>query len=82
MNIDTLVGEGTAAKGRFKESLGTATNDPDLERHGLLDQLSGNARSALGGIRDFARSQPIVAAAVAGIIGFAFLRGRRAKRKA
>ena len=28
MNIDTVVGEGTAAKGRFKESLGVATADP------------------------------------------------------
>ena len=80
MNIDTVVGEGTAAKGRFKESLGTATNDPVLERDGLLDQASGNARKAFGGLTDFVRNQPVVAAAVAGIIGLAFLRGRRGKQ--
>ena len=82
MNIDTVVGEGTAVKGRFKESLGEATNDPYLERDGLLDQASGNARKAFGGLTDFVRNQPVVAAAVAGIIGLAFMRGRRSRRRA
>ena len=53
MNIDTVAGECTVAKGRFKESLGTATRDPLLQRDGIADQVSGTMRQAFGGLRDF-----------------------------
>jgi uncharacterized protein YjbJ (UPF0337 family) len=76
MNIDTLAGEGTDLKGRFKSSLGDATGDPGLQRDGAADQVSGNVRKAIGALRDFARNQPLVAAAAAGLFGFALLKGR------
>jgi uncharacterized protein YjbJ (UPF0337 family) len=81
MNIDTIAGEGTSAKGRIKESLGTATGDPVLQHEGLADQLSGNVRSAFGAVRDFAREQPLLTAVIAGIVGsslFATAKRRRA----
>lgn len=80
MNIDTLAGEGTDLKGRFKESLGDAVGDPALQRDGLSDQLSGNARKAFGGLRDFVREQPIAAAAVAAVVAIALLRGSAGPR--
>lgn len=69
MNIDTIAGEGTAAKGRIKESLGAASGDPVLEQSGIADELFGGIRKAFGAMRDFARAQPLAAAAVAAIIG-------------
>jgi len=82
MNIDTLAGEGTNLKGRFKESLGTAIGDRELQSEGAADQFSGNARKLVGGLRDFVRDQPVIAAAVALVIGIALtggLRGRRSR---
>ena len=73
MNIDTLAGEGTELKGKFKESLGDAAGDPALQRDGRADQLSGKTRQGFGALRDFARDQPIAAAAIAGLVGFALL---------
>lgn len=80
MNIDTLAGEGTEAKGRIKESLGAATADPGLEQDGIADQMFGRVRQAFGALRDFARDQPVAAAAIASAIGFALFRGRRGSR--
>jgi len=78
MNIDTIAGEGTTAKGRIKESIGTATADPVLQHEGIADQLSGNLRQAFGAVRDFARAQPLLTAAIAGVIGSSLLvRSRR-----
>jgi uncharacterized protein YjbJ (UPF0337 family) len=73
MNIDTLAGEGTNLKGRFKESLGDAMGDPALRRDGLADQASGSARKLVGAVRDFVRDQPIVAAALASLVGAALI---------
>jgi uncharacterized protein YjbJ (UPF0337 family) len=73
MNIDTLAGEATDMKGKFKESLGDATGDQGLQQDGMVDQLSGKTRKGFGALRDFARDQPLVAAAIAGIVGFALL---------
>jgi uncharacterized protein YjbJ (UPF0337 family) len=69
MNIDTLAGEGTTAKGRVKESIGTATGDPILQNEGIADQLSGNVRRAFGAARGFAREQPLLTAVIVGLIG-------------
>ena len=81
MNIDTLAGQGTELKGQVKETLGAATADPTLQQEGIADQILGRARQAFGGARDFARNQPIAAAAIATAIGFALFRGRRASRR-
>jgi uncharacterized protein YjbJ (UPF0337 family) len=80
MNIDTVAGEGTNLKGRFKESVGDATGDPALQRDGLVDQLSGNLRKGFGTLRDFARAQPLVAA-LAGVVGIALIRNLGGKRR-
>ena len=77
MNIDTLAGEGTEMKGKIKESLGDAAGDPALQRDGAADQLSGKVRQAFGALRDFVQDQPVAAAAVAGVIGFALLQSSR-----
>lgn len=82
MNIDTLAGEGTNLKGRFKESLGDAVGDPALRSDGVADQMSGSTRKAFGALRDFARDRPFVAAAIAVVVGVALaggLRGRSAR---
>jgi uncharacterized protein YjbJ (UPF0337 family) len=80
MNIDTLAGEGTNLKGRFKESLGDAVGDRELQRDGIADQLSGSARKVFGTLRDFARDQPLAAAAVGAVIGAVLLNGLRGNR--
>lgn len=82
MNIDTLAGEGTSMKGRFKESLGDAVDDPKLRRDGVADQFSGQIRKGVGALRDFARNQPYATAAVAALLGFALFKrgGRRNSR--
>jgi uncharacterized protein YjbJ (UPF0337 family) len=74
MNIDTLAGEGTNLKGKFKEGLGNAAGDSALQRDGVADQASGNVRKGFGTLRDFVRDQPLVAAAIAGVVGFALLK--------
>lgn len=81
MNIDTLAGEGTNLKGRFKESLGEAVGDSSLRSEGAADQAAGNARKTFGALRDFVRDQPFVAAAVATVIGIAVLGGFRQNRR-
>jgi uncharacterized protein YjbJ (UPF0337 family) len=80
MNIDTLAGEGTELKGKFKESLGDAAGDRALQQDGIADQLSGKARKGFGALRDFVHDQPLAAAAIAGVIGFALLQGSRGTR--
>ena len=72
MNIDTLAGEGTNIKGRFKESLGDAAGDPALQRDGIADQVSGEIRKGFGSLREFARNKPF-AALLAGVVGVALI---------
>jgi uncharacterized protein YjbJ (UPF0337 family) len=79
MNIDTLAGEGTNLKGRFKESLGTAVGDRELQSEGAADQMSGNARKLIGSLRDFVRDQPVIAAGLVLVIGLALTGGLRGR---
>jgi len=79
MNVDTVAGEGTEIKGRFKETLGTATADPTLRQDGLADQAFGKARQGLGALQDFVRNQPVAAMAVLSAIGFALFRNKRGR---
>ena len=81
MNIDTIAGEGTDLKGRFKESVGSATGDPALQQDGVADQFSGNLRKGIGAVRDFARNQPLAAAAIAGLVGVALFGGSRRRNR-
>lgn len=81
MNIDTLAGEGTNLKGRFKEGLGEAVGDPALRQDGAADQVAGNTRKAIGGLRDFAQRHPAIAAALVFAIGAALVRGSPRNRR-
>ena len=80
MNTDTLIGEGQDLKGRFKEGLGDALDDPELQGDGIADQFAGNVRKGVGAVRDFARERPLAAAAVFGAIGLAVFNSLRGKR--
>ena len=77
MNIDTLAGEGTDLKGRFKETVGRAVGDSDLQAEGAADQVSGSLRKAFGGLRDFVRERPVIAGAAALVLGAALFRRSR-----
>ena len=79
MNIDTLAGEGTELKGRFKSSLGDVTGDSSLRQDGAADQLSGGARKSVGAVRDFAKRQPVATAAAAALLGFGLLKTLRSR---
>jgi uncharacterized protein YjbJ (UPF0337 family) len=81
MNIDTLAGEGTNLKGRFKESLGSAVGDRELQSDGAADQVSGNARKLFGSLRDFVRDQPVIAGVAALAVGAALTGGLRSRRR-
>ena len=80
MNIDTVAGEGTVAKGGFKETLANIAGDHLLQRDGLADRMSGTLRQAFGGVRDFVRKQPAAAALVATGVAALFLRRSRGNR--
>ena len=80
MNTDTLAGKGTGLKGRFKESVGNATGDTALQHDGLADQIAGNVRKGFGSLRDFARNQPLAAAAAAGVVAIALLGSLRGRK--
>lgn len=79
MNVDTLAGSGSQAKGQFKEGLGRATNDPALRQDGIADQISGTVRRGVGQVRDIAMKQPLATAAAAGILGLALLNSLRGR---
>lgn len=81
MNIDTIAGDGTLAKGRIKQSLGEATGDAALQQEGIADQLSGNVRRAFGAARDFARSEPLLVAFIAGLIGASLFARTRLRQR-
>lgn len=80
MNIDTLAGEGTSMKGRFKEGLGDALGDSELRSDGVADQVSGNTRKTFGALRDFARDQPVLTAVVVVVAVVALTGGLRSGR--
>jgi N-acyl-D-amino-acid deacylase len=48
MNEDELKGKAEALKGKVKQSVGKATNDPDLVDEGTVDEAAGNTQDALG----------------------------------
>jgi len=73
MNIDSVIGEGNSTKGKLKQNVGQALGDQQLQADGTVDQIAGEARKAFGFVRDFAREQPLKAAAVAGALGIALI---------
>ena len=51
MNKDELDGKMDRLKGNIKESVGEATNDPDLRDEGIADQAAGNVQVGFGKAR-------------------------------
>jgi uncharacterized protein YjbJ (UPF0337 family) len=51
MNKDELNGKIDRLKGNIKESVGEATNDPDLRDEGVADQAAGNVQEGFGKAR-------------------------------
>jgi uncharacterized protein YjbJ (UPF0337 family) len=81
MNIDTLAGEATQLKGRFKESFGDAVGDPALSSDGVADQVSGGVRKGFGALRDIVRDRPLATAAALAVGLAVFARSRRARTR-
>jgi uncharacterized protein YjbJ (UPF0337 family) len=51
MNKDELNGKIDRLKGNIKESVGEATNDPNLRDEGIADQAAGNVQEGFGKAR-------------------------------
>jgi uncharacterized protein YjbJ (UPF0337 family) len=51
MNKDELDGKAEALKGKVKQAVGNATNDPDLVDEGTVDEAAGNTQDTLGRAR-------------------------------
>jgi uncharacterized protein YjbJ (UPF0337 family) len=51
MNKDELNGKVDRLKGNIKESVGEATNDPNLRDEGIADQAAGNVQEGFGKAR-------------------------------
>ena len=51
MNQDELEGKAEALKGKVKQAIGNATNDPDLVDEGTVDESAGNTQDTIGHAR-------------------------------
>jgi uncharacterized protein YjbJ (UPF0337 family) len=51
MNKDELNGKIDRMKGNIKESVGEATNDPNLRDEGVADQAAGHVQEGFGKAR-------------------------------
>ena len=51
MNKDELEGKAEALKGKVKQAVGNATNDPDLVDEGTVDEAAGNTQDTIGRAR-------------------------------
>ena len=45
----------------------------------MTDQLTGKEQKGVGALRDFARTRPVVAATLAGVVGIAIINTLRGK---
>jgi uncharacterized protein YjbJ (UPF0337 family) len=66
---DKIQGTANERKGKLKEKVGKATNDPDLEAQGTGDKVAGKVQKTIGDIRQNGqkRSQSIFALALSSI---------------
>jgi uncharacterized protein YjbJ (UPF0337 family) len=79
VNSDKFIGQSKNVTGQVKEVVGKAAGDEQMQGSGIADQASGNLQNAYGKARDFARDRPFATAALAGVIGLAFLNTLRGK---
>ena len=48
---DTATGKFHEVKGKIKEEVGRATNDPDLEAEGQVEKIAGKVQKKIGQVR-------------------------------
>ncbi len=48
MNRDELEGKGNIVKGKIKDAVGRATDDPELQDEGLADEAAGRTQETFG----------------------------------
>ena len=48
---DTAKGKFHEVKGKVKEKVGRATNNPDLEAEGLLEKIGGKVQKKIGQVK-------------------------------
>lgn len=48
MNKDQVQGQFDQMKGKVKQGVGKATNDPDLHDEGVADEVAGNVQEGFG----------------------------------
>jgi uncharacterized protein YjbJ (UPF0337 family) len=49
---DKAEGKWQETKGKIKEGVGEATDNPDLERKGEMDQAKGTGKQAVGDVKN------------------------------
>lgn len=52
MDKDRVKGSATNLGGKVKETAGKATGDDKLKGEGMLDQVKGKVKNAVGGVKD------------------------------
>ena len=57
MDKDRVEGAAKNIGGKMKEGVGKATGDEKLRREGQVDQVTGRAENAVGGVKDAAREK-------------------------
>lgn len=53
---DRIAGAGNQMKGSIKEAVGNVTGDTKLQIDGKADKAKGKVQSAIGGLKDAAKS--------------------------
>ena len=57
MDKDRVEGAAKNIGGKMKEGVGKASGDEKLRREGQVDQVTGRAENAVGGVKDAAREK-------------------------
>ena len=52
MEKEHVTGKVDELKGKAKQGVGNATDDPGLQGEGMLDELTGKAKQAYGDLKD------------------------------
>jgi uncharacterized protein YjbJ (UPF0337 family) len=58
MNKEQVTGKVDELKGKVKEKVGEATNDPATQVDGLKDQVKGQVKQAYGNMKEEANKEP------------------------
>jgi uncharacterized protein YjbJ (UPF0337 family) len=56
MEKEHVTGKADELKGKAKQGIGNATNDPGLQGEGMVDEVKGKAKQAYGDVKDAIKS--------------------------